>query len=180
MAFCSNCGEHLGSGNFCTKCGSPVDQSYAPPVEAPSAPGYGQVQQPPAGYGAGVPPGGYAGVPIKKKFPVWGIILIVCASLLVPILIFVAIAVPVIISSRSNAQKRTCQANLRTIEGALQTYYAENEKYPTSVDELVPDFLKKNPTCPTSGKTYVLELSSKPGEPPTISCPTNEPGHTIW
>src|SRR5665647_2318912 len=118
MAFCSNCGESLGSEKFCTKCGSAVDQSYAPPVEAPPASGYGQVQQPPAGYGAPVPPGGYAGVPNKKKFPVWGIILIVCAALLIPIIIVVAIAVPVFLSSRSNAQKRTCQANLRTIEGA--------------------------------------------------------------
>jgi len=179
MAFCSNCGESLGNEKFCTKCGSPVDQSNVPPVEAPPDSGYGQVQQPPAGYGAAVPPGGYAGVPNKKKFPVWGIILIVCASLLIPIMLVVAIAVPVFLSSRSNAQKRTCQANLRTIEGAVQTYYAENEKYPTSIDELVPDFLKRNPTCPTSGKTYVLEPSSELGEPPTVACPTNEPGHSI-
>jgi len=179
MAFCSNCGEALGSGKFCTKCGSPVDKSYVPPVEVTPASGHGQVQQPLAGYGARVPPGGYAKVPTKKKFPVWGIVLIVCASLLIPIIVFVAIAVPVFLSSRANAQKRTCQANLRTIEGAVQTYYAENEEYPTSVEELVPDFMKRNPTCPTSGKTYVLEPSSEPGEPPTVSCPTNEPGHSL-
>lgn len=177
MAFCSNCGESLGSGKFCTKCGSPVDQSNAPPLDVPPAYSYGQVQQPLAGHDAGVPPGGHAGVPTKKKFPVWGIILIACGALLIPIMVVVAIAVPVFLSSRSNAQKRTCQANLRTIDGAVQTYYAENEKYPTSVDELVPDFMKRNPTCPTSGDTYVLEPSSEPGEPPTVSCPGNEPGH---
>ena len=76
-------------------------------------------------------------------------------------------------------RSRTCQANLRTIESAVHMYYADNEEYPTSVDELVPVFLKYNPTCPTSGKTYVLVPSSEPGEPPTVSCPGNEPGHSI-
>lgn len=101
------------------------------------------------------------------------------AALLIPIIIVVAIAVPVFLSSRSNALKRTCQANLRTIDGAVQTYYAENEEYPTSIDELLPDFMKRNPTCPTSGDTYVLEPSSEPDSPPTVSCPGNEPGHSI-
>jgi type IV pilus assembly protein PilA len=40
--------------------------------------------------------------------------------------ILVAIAVPVFLSSRANAELNTCQANQRTIEGAVQTYNAQS------------------------------------------------------
>jgi len=157
MALCSNCGENLGGGNFCPRCGNPIGQSNVPP----------------------------AGIPPKKKFPVWGIILIVCASLLIPLMIACAIAIPVFVTARNtarnNAQKRTCQANLRTINGAINTYYAEHEAYPPAgwvSDILGPEFLKKTLTCPTSGKEYVLE-SGGVFTPPTVSCPTGEPGHDI-
>jgi hypothetical protein len=122
-----------------------------------------------------------AGCPARKKFPAWGIALIVCASLLIPMMILAAIAIPVFLSERDNAQRRTCQANLRTIDGAVMTYYAENEAYPPAGevgDSLVPDFIRRTPTCPTSGREYVLEEGD--GDIPTSSCPTGEPGHSIW
>jgi type IV pilus assembly protein PilA len=40
--------------------------------------------------------------------------------------ILVAIAVPVFLSARANAEIKTCQANQRTIEGAIQTYNAQS------------------------------------------------------
>jgi len=170
MAFCTNCGEPVESGKFCSKCGTPVGESNA---AAPAGPPPGlPVGPPPSGYGA------YPGAPPRKKFPVWGIVAIIVAVLLVVGGIVVAIAVSVFLNARTVAQKRTCQSNLRTIDGAIQEYYAENGKYPPAgpvSDILVPDYLRTAPTCPTSGKPYVI----KSGNPPTVSCPTNVPGHSI-
>jgi hypothetical protein len=166
MAFCTNCGEQVESGKFCPKCGVAVGQPVGPPP-----PGY-VPPPPPAGYGAyPVPPPG-------KKFPVWGIVAIIAAVLVVVAGTVVAIAVPVFLGARTNAQRRTCQSNLRTIDGAIQAYYAENGKYPPAGevgDILVPDFIRSTPTCPTSGKPYTINR----GNPPTTACPTHVPGHTL-
>ena len=76
------------------------------------------------------------------------------------IAILVAIAVPVFTSARESAWRRTCQANLRTIDGAVQTYYASYDALPagfssaagvqiTDTHPLVAGgFLKRAPTCP--------------------------------
>lgn len=82
----------------------------------------------------------------------------------------------------TNAQRRTCQANLRTIDGAIMTYDAEYEAFPPDGevgDMLVPEFLKRTPTCPTSGKTYTIVPGPTESDPPTVTCPTNVPGHSI-
>src|SRR5665811_1880898 len=81
-----------------------------------------------------------------------GFTLIELMIVILIIAILVAIAVPVFLSARNSAQKRTCQANLRTIEGAINTYNADKEAYPpaVSVDSALysTGFLKRNPTCP--------------------------------
>lgn len=77
--------------------------------------------------------------------------------------ILVAIAVPVFNAAKRNAQRRTCQANLRTLNGAVQQYHADNDGDPSVVtittanwnSQLVnggapngSSYLKKAPTCP--------------------------------
>ena len=63
--------------------------------------------------------------------------------------ILVAIAIPVFNSAKANAQKRSCYANQRTIEGAGNTYQAENNAPPASIAVLVSsDYLKSLPKCP--------------------------------
>ena len=63
--------------------------------------------------------------------------------------ILVAIAIPVFNSAKANAQKRSCYANQRTIEGAGNTYAAENSAPPASIAALVnADYLKSTPKCP--------------------------------
>lgn len=42
--------------------------------------------------------------------------------------ILVAIAVPIFNNARASAQRRTCQANLRTMDGAIQTWKADNDE----------------------------------------------------
>ncbi|MDP2232897.1 MAG: prepilin-type N-terminal cleavage/methylation domain-containing protein [Actinomycetota bacterium] len=77
--------------------------------------------------------------------------------------ILIAIAVPVFNSARANAQKRSCQANQRTFEGAYQTWYADdpgNSVIAAGLIDLaglngvlVPQFIKAEPDCPGEG-TY--------------------------
>jgi type IV pilus assembly protein PilA len=107
-----------------------------------------------------------------------GFTLIELMIVILIIAILVAIAVPVFLSARSNAQRRTCQANLRTIDGAINTYNAQYDVYPPagSVSAImVPTLIKRAPTCPTTGSAYSLVA----GSPPTVSCPTTIADHTI-
>ena len=107
-----------------------------------------------------------------------GFTLIELMIVILIIAILVAIAVPVFLSARSNAQRRTCQANLRTIDGAINTYNAEYDEYPPAGAVgpiMVPSLIKRNPLCPTSQSGYTLGA----GSPPTVACPTTVSGHTI-
>lgn len=107
-----------------------------------------------------------------------GFTLIELMIVILIIAILVAIAVPVFLSARSNAQRRTCQANLRTIDGAINTYNAQYDSYPPAGavgTMMVPTLIKRNPSCPTTSSTYTLVA----GSPPTVACPTTVSGHTI-
>jgi type IV pilus assembly protein PilA len=71
--------------------------------------------------------------------------------------ILVAIAIPVFNSAKANAQRKSCWANQRTLEGAAQTYGAENDgTLPTSVSQLQPTFVKNIPSCPAGGNAYAF------------------------
>lgn len=107
------------------------------------------------------------------------------------IAILVAIAVPVFSSARESAWRRTCQSNLRTIDGAVQTYYASYDELPSgfvsTVDNSHPlvagGFLKRAPECPKAralgaGSTlYTLTGSISNPQGISAKCPGNYPGH---
>jgi prepilin-type N-terminal cleavage/methylation domain-containing protein len=63
--------------------------------------------------------------------------------------ILVAIALPVFNTAKTNAQRRACFSNQRTIEGAANTFAAENAVPPANIQALVPDYLKDIPSCPS-------------------------------
>ena len=68
--------------------------------------------------------------------------------------ILVAIAIPVFNAARATAERRTCHANQRTIEGAAQQYVADVGGDISAVDAmglLVPQFIAVTPQCPTAG-----------------------------
>ena len=58
----------------------------------------------------------------------------------------------------ADAEKRSCFANQRTIEGAFATAIA-NGDHPKTIADLVPGYLKAQPVCPTTKLAYTL-LSS--------------------
>ena len=79
--------------------------------------------------------------------------------------ILVAIAIPVFNVARARAQERACFANQRTIEGASQTYVADDvgnaladldEAPMTGASLLIGDFIADLPACPTADGGYNL------------------------
>jgi type IV pilus assembly protein PilA len=105
-----------------------------------------------------------------------GFTLIELMIVILIIAILVAIAVPVYLNSKSNAEKRTCQANQRTVDGAIQSYQANDssQRYPASWGDMTAAtvrVIKTVPTCP-SGGTYTLEADASP---PFLSCTKHPP-----
>ena len=76
--------------------------------------------------------------------------------------ILVAIAIPVFGSAATNAKLRSCQANLRTLDGGIAQYNAEYNSNPADPAALVTaGFVKVNPDCPhTNAADYTMATVS--------------------
>jgi prepilin-type N-terminal cleavage/methylation domain-containing protein len=91
--------------------------------------------------------------------------------------ILLAIAVPNFIRARESSRAKSCQTNLKSINGAKEQWAMDNKKTsadtPTAAD-LYGDtrYVKSTPACPASG-TYTLAAI---GTVPTCSVGTNTPG----
>ena len=73
--------------------------------------------------------------------------------------ILVAVAIPVFNIARARAQQRACHANQRTLEGAAQTWAADdvtNVLANVTVADLVPNFVAETPVCPGGGAAYAF------------------------
>jgi prepilin-type N-terminal cleavage/methylation domain-containing protein len=80
--------------------------------------------------------------------------------------ILVAIAIPIYNKTQENAQERACQANLRTIDGAVAQYCAATGTDPETIgdpssitidnnSDLVKEkYLKEAPKCPKTKDNY--------------------------
>ena len=70
-------------------------------------------------------------------------------ELLVVIIILGVLAAVVVFSVRGisdNSEEAACKTELRTVETAIEAYYAENNSYPTTIGGLVPGgFLRAAP-----------------------------------
>ncbi|HEY5531614.1 MAG TPA: prepilin-type N-terminal cleavage/methylation domain-containing protein [Candidatus Anoxymicrobiaceae bacterium] len=110
-----------------------------------------------------------------------GFTLIELMIVILIIAILVAIAVPVYLNARANAQKRTCQSNLRTVDGAIQTYQSmfEPPTWPDSLNAMTDagggKCLKSIPCCPGGNltpSTYAwVAGNTATNTPPELSCP---------
>lgn len=74
--------------------------------------------------------------------------------------ILVAVAVPVFVNASNNAKVTTDKANLRTLDGAIQTYQADTQTDLTNaaggLSLLVPQYVKAIPKCPLSASPYTM------------------------
>ena len=80
--------------------------------------------------------------------------------------ILVAIAIPVFNAAKANAQKKSCYANQRTIEGVVQTYQADSGVMPgigavSAGGWAVPAYIKTQPFCPADAakNAYSIDAS---------------------
>lgn len=100
--------------------------------------------------------------------------------------ILVAIAVPVFNAARGEANKRSCQSNMRVLDGAVQTWKAANPgvDYPSTYDTLKTalegTYVKTWPTCPSGADNADNSANYKVtggggSVAPVIECPN---GHT--
>ena len=82
--------------------------------------------------------------------------------------ILVTIAIPVYTRSRLDAENKACQANQRTIMGAVELLETDNGIAVTEIPgqfasggsgwyaALVPGWIKSKPTCPVGNDSYYL------------------------
>jgi len=129
-----------------------------------------------------------------------GFTLIELMIVILVIAILVAIAIPVYARIQDKAHKRSCQANLRILKSALETYRATNGVYPdpdsnphwggsksghtiwhSIVDpdddqsDLVPYYIRQSPICPNQKGIYLYRYNENPVR---ITC--DQSGHEIY
>ncbi len=82
--------------------------------------------------------------------------------------ILVAVAIPVFNAASGTARERTCQANMRTIEGAVEQYLAADAGNLRSACDgsgwstvLVgaANYIKSEPLCPTADAAYTYDAT---------------------
>ena len=84
------------------------------------------------------------------------------------------IALPSFVNARTSSMKNTCISHMRQISGAKDQYaLVHNGAAPGSISELVPDIIRKEPNCPSSGTYTIGALAEDP------TCSQSALGHTI-
>ncbi|MBS4031477.1 MAG: hypothetical protein KGZ63_08660 [Clostridiales bacterium] len=77
--------------------------------------------------------------------------------------ILVSIAIPVYSNVTNAANRRAVSANLRTIDGAVQTFRATTGALPAGIAALVPDYLAVAPAgpAPLLAAAYTLTAAGR-------------------
>jgi prepilin-type N-terminal cleavage/methylation domain-containing protein len=88
-----------------------------------------------------------------------------------------AIAIPNFVKARTTAQKNSCIANLKQIDGAVQQWALENKKSGTAAVATsdILDYLKGSaiPACPSAGTYATSTVSAAP------TCTQSANGHSL-
>ena len=96
----------------------------------------------------------------KKGFTLVEIMIVVAI-----IGLLAAIAIPNFVKARDTARQNACIANLKQVDGAKQIYALENNKADTVTPlwaDLVTDYIKKQPACPSGGTYAINAVSTDP------------------
>ncbi len=97
--------------------------------------------------------------------------------------ILAAISIPSYIRARAHSQLNTCLANLKKLEGAKETWAFDFKKSTGDIpdmSDLVPNYLKYEPRCPTGEAAYNLNaLGTTPTCPNFDAADTDLSKHTL-
>jgi len=61
----------------------------------------------------------------------------------------------VVETAKEGASNAARQANLQMLDSAIQAYYMSEGVYPTTVQQLVPNYMRSVPTDPAGGTYYI-------------------------
>lgn len=96
--------------------------------------------------------------------------------------ILATIAIPSLIQYPVRAKEAVLKTNLKELRSALEQHYADKGRYPATLDELLPKYLKRMPIDPFTklSTTWVPILEEEddeaPGPAPGDSGEQNAPG----
>ena len=72
-----------------------------------------------------------------------------------------SIAIPNFVEGRKKAVTNACKSNQRQLAGAVISYSADIGSYPASLEQLTPDYIKRQPSCPGNpGSEYYYNSAS--------------------
>ncbi|MFH1149201.1 MAG: hypothetical protein V1748_01870 [Actinomycetota bacterium] len=79
-------------------------------------------------------------------------------------------------SMNADTNRQICRNNQRSLNTSIQQYLLDNNRDPTSLENLVgpgTNALKSIPECPSGSDSYTW-VPSGPGGLPTVSCPNRK------
>ena len=87
--------------------------------------------------------------------------------------VLLSIAVPNFVKTRETARAKSCIENLYKIQGAKEMWAMDHNKsateLPTEIPDLVSDYLKVMPLCPSGGTYDIGTVNTSP------TCSTGDP-----
>ena len=98
-------------------------------------------------------------VNVKKRSSQAGFTLIELIVVITIIGILAALATINVRNARIRAEENALRYNLAQIRKAIDDYYADRQKYPPALEDLVPNYMRKIPIDPItkSSDTWVIE-----------------------
>lgn len=86
-----------------------------------------------------------------------GFTLIEMLLVLLVISVLIIVIIPNIAKQSDNVQATGCTAQVKMVQGQIEAYKLQTGKTPTSVNELVPEFLKENQVKCKNGDAITIE-----------------------
>lgn len=81
-----------------------------------------------------------------------GFTLIEMLLVLLVISVLIIVIIPNIAKQSDNVQNTGCTAQVKMVQGQIEAYKLQKGSHPSSIQELVPEFLKENQTKCKNGK----------------------------